>query len=150
VAWPEISWQYLGGFFDGEGCVDCRETIQMWKGSPKACRQWRLKLYQNDRLVLDLIKEFLTEHGVSSRVEVHSRPDRISKGHSGSFALVVGGLMNTLKVLVQIEPYSIVKAHEIQIVFARVEELAKIANNGEMAFQGMELYRSAGSFLERS
>ena len=97
ASWQPLSWAYVAGFFDGEGCVDCGEKTQHHSGGVR--RQFRLKFYQNNREVLDEISLFLAGHGIESKVEVHLRADRLAKAHAGSYALIVSDCKNTLKTL---------------------------------------------------
>lgn len=119
MAWLPMGWAYVAGFFDGEGCVDCRVGRQV-TGTPR--RQSRLKIYQNNREVLDAIVTFLEIEGIKAIVEVHARPDRIKKGHGGSFALAVNGVANVYKMLYGMLPYLIVKNEEAVAAVEDIEE----------------------------
>jgi hypothetical protein len=119
MAWLPISWAYVAGFFDGEGCVDCRVGRQT-RGTIR--RQSRLKIYQNRREVLDAIVTFLEIEGIKATVEIHHRPDRLKKGHSGSFALAVNGVANVYKMLYAMLPYLIVKNDEAIKAVEDIEE----------------------------
>lgn len=119
MAWKPISWEYVAGFFDGEGCVDCRIGTQT-TGTIR--RQSRLKVYQNRRDVLDAIVTFLEIEGIKATVETHTRPDRIAMGHGGSFALAVNGVLNVYKMLYGMLPYLIVKSEEASLAVEDIEE----------------------------
>ena len=121
MAYKAMTWEYVAGFFDGEGCVDCRVIRN---GGGGWGNQFRLKFYQNSGAVLRAIQEFLDSEGIPSRVEVHTRPDRLAKGHSGSYALVIGGAQLVTKMLLELEPYCIVKADEIGKALDWLRELA--------------------------
>lgn len=131
MAW--LDWGYVAGFFDGEGCVDCREGRQV-TGTIR--RQFRLKIYQNQREVLDTIRDFLSENGIVSRVEVHLRPDRLKKGHQGLFALVVNGASDVYRMLLRMEKYLIVKREEADYVIEWLEELRDEALAGRLDGRG--------------
>ena len=128
MAWLPMTWAYVAGFFDGEGCVDCREK----KNGTGASFQFRLKLYQNERAVLDAIHDFLAAEGIPSVVEVHARPDRISAGHAGSFALVVNRVLNVYKMLDAMQPYLIVKQKEAIEVTNMIEDRINAIMEGEI------------------
>ncbi len=144
----ELSWAFVAGFFDGEGCVDCR-----WQssGSHKAGRnfRWRVKFYQNSRELLDEIQDFLARRGISSAVEVHSRPDRVAKGHAGSYALAVNGFRNTVTFLTKVEPWVRIKHDEVMDALIeaelKIEEVkARLASGETNRGNGIRAYLPEG------
>lgn len=130
MAWRKMGWAYVSGFFDGEGCINCQEGFQS-NGVP--FRRWRLHIYQNDRSVLDEIQSFLAKNRIKSTVRVHSRPDRISMGHAGSFFLEIQGASNTYRTLLKMEGHLRVKHEQAVDVISRMEELMEMAERGELA-----------------
>jgi hypothetical protein len=131
--WQPMTWAYIGGFFDGEGCVNCREAPVGGRG---VRRQFRLNVYQNTRDVLDEIARFLSGEGIEARVVGHERPDRVAKGHAGSFMLDITGVVNVWKVLHSMYPYLRVKREEAVDVLLWIHSLMEAAEDGSLAGPG--------------
>jgi LAGLIDADG-like domain len=102
-----LSWAYVGGFFDGEGSIGCAEIVR--PENQRLRRQFRCQVYQNSREVLDAICAFLASEGIESKVYRHDRPDRVAKGHAGSFMLTIQGVKNVYVFLDRVSPFLIVK-----------------------------------------
>jgi intein-encoded DNA endonuclease-like protein len=100
----EISWQYIAGFFDGEGCVYFRKMKKPYVNlTPLA--QMTQKVKQGE--VLFKIKEFLKKNGIPSNIQY--------KKNNLTFVLTIrGGREGTFKFLQKIFPYSIVKREKIK------------------------------------
>lgn len=64
-----LSWQYIAGFFDGEGCVRIA-TNKSRTGCPQ------LSIHQADRrglVLLEEIREFLSTHGIQGHMRTEAR-----------------------------------------------------------------------------
>jgi hypothetical protein len=64
---PSIGWDYLSGFFDGEGSIN----IDIKPGSKTLTL--RASIVQKNKPLLELIAEFLASYGIRSRILVNSR-----------------------------------------------------------------------------
>lgn len=130
-----MSWAYVAGFFDGEGCVDCREKTREDRDFAHR-RVFRLTFYQNTRDVLDRINLFLQGEGIEAVVRTHTRPDRVELGHSGSYMLAITGVANVFKCLNGMFPYLIVKEDEASFVIEWLFSLLEDAESGVLDGKG--------------
>jgi hypothetical protein len=146
MAFRAMSWQYIAGFFDGEGCVDCRITKLP---SNRTGRQFRCKIYQNTATVLRAIQEYLTEYDIPSRLE-HSvvkakfRSEKYNYDYENKdkYALVIPGAEATYCFLLEIMPYLIVKLEEAERVIAELEELSDMAQKGLLHPRAASAYKN--------
>ena|SRR5215471_42512 len=129
MAW-RMSWAYIAGFLDGEGSVNCYDGKQSGRNSVR--RVFRVQLYQNSEIVLEEIQDFLARNRIPSKLRYHNRPDRISKGHKGSWMLTVEGAVPTYRFLRSVEKYVIVKHLKVQEALAYIEDLGEKARDGEL------------------
>jgi LAGLIDADG endonuclease len=116
-----MTWQYMAGFFDGEGCICVRRN----KADDKFCAYCTLAISQRtDRAAVLLeIKEFLEERGIVVKINM-------SKAHSLSpkeqAEIVVVRRADVLKVLRRMLPYLRVKNDRAIEVIAYLEELLQL------------------------
>jgi intein/homing endonuclease len=137
VAW-RMSWAYIAGFFDGEGSVCCYDGKQ--KGRDSVRRVFRIQIYQNSEVVLEEIQAFLARNRISSKLRYHSRPDRVAKGHQGSWMLTVEGVRDTFRFLCCVEKYTIVKSKTVQEALAYIDGLREKALRGELHANAARAY----------
>lgn len=95
----EISWQYIAGFFDGEGCI-----YQATKHG-RQLGHFRLTITQTEIEVLEKIKGFLEHQGIKSRLNHIDRGGNCKRCHT----VVIDNIANVLPFLRSIQPYTIVK-----------------------------------------
>ena len=129
MAW-RMSWAYIAGFLDGEGSINCYDGRQSGRDSIR--RVFRVQLYQNSEVVLEEIQAFLARNRISSKLRYNRRPDRLAKGHQGSWMLTVEGAVNTYRFLRRVEKYVIVKHQRVQESLAYIEDLSERARAGEL------------------
>jgi len=96
----KLTWQYIAGFFDGEGCISVPRGSKHTRGSLTCI------MYQKRPEVLYKIQEFLTNHGFSCTVA----PNQRDQYH----LYIKDGLLGNLRFLREIHPYLIVKKVEAQ------------------------------------
>lgn len=138
MAW-RMSWQYLAGFLDGEGSINCYDGKQY--GKYKGVRRvFRIQIYQNSEIVLEEIQRFLQENKISSKLRHHLRPEKYGEGHPGSWMLTVEGVRDTFRFLCKIEKYVIVKHMKVQESLAYIENLIEQANQGELHGNSAKAY----------
>jgi len=140
-----MSWAYVAGFFDGEGSVLNLIGNQTERSGGGIRRKFCVVLYQNDREVLDRIAAFLASEGIESSVTLHNRPNRLAKGHKGSWQLnVTGGVKNIYRTLDRMFPYLVVKRLAAAICIETLYDLMEQALDGKLDGSGpaARTYRS--------
>ena len=103
-----MDWQYIAGFFDGEGCIfiSSRKDICTYPSRHNKSynclhRMVRITLSQNDIEVLEKIQEFLTLNNIIS--SIYTNPNNIQH------QLYISKHDSSLKFLENILPFVIVK-----------------------------------------
>jgi len=110
----EISWNYVAGFFDGEGCV----RIYTGKdGYPRL--HCSIAQAEPRHEVLYALKDFLAEYEIGS--QVYTKPGK--NGASVCHYLWISKRVHLLAFLYEIRPFVIVKKGDVE------EALAWLENN---------------------
>jgi nitrogen regulatory protein PII len=122
-----VTWDYLAGFVDGEGCIQCRP--------------YRVQLWQADREVLDMIQEFLALHGIRSKVVMHIKPR--SKKHSQMHVLRFTTAKDMFLFLDKMIGRLVVKDGEANQAFDELCDLALDAHNGRFNAVGQGMSKRA-------
>lgn len=98
-----MSWQYIAGFFDGEGCITlCRDS----SFSPN------VQMTQTEYSVLEIIKMFLEEHDIPS--QIYSWRSQGPNCKQRWDLRIRGGRQTVKKFLENVIPYLIVKKLKAQ------------------------------------
>ena len=108
-----LTWQYIAGFFDGEGNVHLGRQKNCGDGhySRGALRIHITQAGERGKKLLQDLKEFLAEKGIRSVVGVHFP----GKGKwTRSYRLRVDGFHGCIPVLMAIFPYLHIKKVEVQ------------------------------------
>jgi len=122
-----LTWDYLAGFFDGEGYVNCGYRLR----SQGRYRRFAITITQADRDVLEQIQNFLAQNEIPSQVYLQGQ--RIDKRHPRPcYQLQVTGAENVWGFLWCIEPYLIVKQEQARKGIEMLEELGRQARAGEL------------------
>jgi len=112
-----MSWEYIAGFFDGEGCI-YRATK---KG--KVLNHYRLTITQVNTEVLYTIKQFLQDNNIVSRI--HERQHLQSPRCRTTTMLVIDNYQNTLPFLNNILPHLIVKKDKAMEAISVLDDSTK-------------------------
>lgn len=109
----QITWEWLGGFFDGEGSTGIRSN-----GHENSFGYYPIttlvQTKERGRLLLERIKAFLTEEGIVSCVVIQRK---VSKPNwSIPYALQIGSREGAERLLTKIMPYLEIKRTEAQDV----------------------------------
>lgn len=106
-----MSFRYIAGFFDGEGCISCRETM----GYPS----WQIIIVQKSIVVLKVIKTFLLRRNIETGqiTEVNT---------TGVSCLRISDRINQAMFLNAILPYLIVKKDQAEECLKWLKERSKI------------------------
>jgi len=91
-----VDWQYLAGFFDGDGCISVKRS------------RFRCQLSNINLRVLEEIRNFLEEHGI----KVYISKDRIYH------TLEIHKMEDVVKFLSALLPFLIVKKDYANLVIA--------------------------------
>lgn len=94
-----MSWQYIAGFFDGEGCI-YRATR-----NGKQLGHFRLTMTQTSSEVLTRIAQFLEDKYIKTRTSMVKR----NGNRSECYTLIIDNIGNILPFLNNTVPYLIVK-----------------------------------------
>ena len=111
-----MNWAYIAGFFDGEGSLGLNKL-----GANSNC--WRVSLAQGTVPVLEEMKCFLEEEGISSRLELNTNLFHMStKNHKSVHQLRITVRADVVKFCRGVLPYCIVKKTVVQdaIRFLRI------------------------------
>lgn len=99
-----ISWEYIAGFFDGEGCVS-----RLHKNNPHNNQHnrifWRILIGQKDRNVLDEIQKFIG----------YGKVYRIRKSPNLYYCYTIVKQHEVIDFLKRVSSYVIVKRKQLQI-----------------------------------
>jgi hypothetical protein len=107
-----MTWQYIAGFFDGEGTVMCGFR------SNRNCRIFSLWFSQTDREVLDAICAFLNAEGITANVVSHrSNGFKPKKVHR----LNVCSIEGVYKALDGMYPFLVVKRAKAEEAMELIE-----------------------------
>jgi hypothetical protein len=93
----KISWQYIAGFFDGEGCISFNHR----RGQNPNWYAVQLSMCQKEKAVLIEIQKFLKENQIKS--SLYSRKDK------QMFSLGVGKTGEIIELVNKLLPFLIVK-----------------------------------------
>lgn len=99
-----ISWQYIAGFFDGEG------NIYLFRDSHR--ERARIQISQKKRYVLDKIKEFLKEQDIKSIIADYEY---------ATPSLRINRKSEVLDFLKKVLPFLMVKKEEAQNTIKTIE-----------------------------
>jgi hypothetical protein len=104
-----VSWEWLGGFFDGEGCIEIKPQNY---GRSLMTVRLSIAQYGKNSWILNEIKSFLEEYGVT----VYLKPK--SKG-----GLYVNPINDVKFVLNELLPYLGVKRERAEECLKYIEEM---------------------------
>lgn len=135
-----MTWQYIAGFFDGEGSL-CLAN----RGS----NCWRARLHQSKTDVLYRMRDFLLLEGINSYVMVVSKQEKI-----GNTKYIRNGTVsalnirthreNLIKFLRLILPYLVVKKVLVQDVLRFLKLYPKLHNSKHYLKSKYELSSVSG------
>jgi hypothetical protein len=108
-----ISWQYIAGFFDGEGCVNVYETQGYLR---PYCSMVQAEPRQE---VILKISEFLDMEGIDHRIDT---AEQKGYGWKPLHRLQITKRSETLKFLRAIQPYAIAKKADVDRVAEWIEK----------------------------
>jgi hypothetical protein len=117
-----MTWQYVAGFFDGEGNINC----EVRKGTSH--RKFELKWYQTTREVLDAIGVFLAEEGIKSNVfEFRAGVRKVR-----CYCLSVASCADVYRALDSMYPYMVVKRTKAEEIMEVIEHRVVEAQAGRL------------------
>ena len=102
-----MDWQYIAGFFDGEGGVT-------WNKNQTGRYYPYLTISNTNRNVLDGINKFLVTHGIRSKVNLWEEDTRLAKGWKRHYWLTVYDKVSVEDCIYGMIPYMIVKVPEVE------------------------------------
>lgn len=119
----DISWQWIAGFFDGEGCIGFHSRIRK-DNRDRGGRQ--LSITQKFPGVLHLIQKKCSKEGIASRVIKQGRYSR----------LIIQNKKNIKEFLIRVLLYSVIKKKQIELA---LELLSSIKVNNTKRIPDKEL-----------
>ena len=132
-----ITWDYVAGFFDGEGCIYIDKQ-----------RRLHITFAQKSRVVLEKIQVFLTAEDIPSNVYV-----QFDKEHHGPFFhLTIGGnVISKRRFLSEIKDLVVVKRQKVEYALKFAEGI-RVVNyhppyGPKHERQIVEMYQSQGLSL---
>lgn len=108
----QMSWEYIAGFFDGEGHVSLNRQQkngegQFSRGNPRVTL---VQAHERGKNLLEEISLFLTENAITSVVEIHDDGEHRSK----CYRLRITGFRGVVPFLTAVFPYLRIKKLEAQ------------------------------------
>ena len=122
-----MTWEYLAGFFDGEGNIYVRDSDEGRK------RAVRISIVNTNTEVLGEIGMFLSGEGINA---VTYTTERDNPAHAECGHLTLTGAKNIYMFLVKITPHLIVKRDEAFYAIEWLWDLAERAAAGEFQDRG--------------
>src|SRR6266851_292900 len=107
----DMSWKYVAGFFDGEGCIGVYRQTSSKKYSTGSPRAQFVQAQERGREVLEAIQAFLAVHDIKSAVRVHFVGDTRWKR---SYCLRLTDFKQVVSFATHVLPYLWVKRTECQ------------------------------------
>ena len=109
-----MTWEYLGGFFDGEG------NILFYRNQNKNCaeypRIYMSQSFERGRRLFEEIRPFLLEEGIRP-----NKPVTVQKAIGGpEHRLIITGRKNCVRFLLAIMPYLRIKLDEAGMMLLRL------------------------------
>lgn len=95
-----MTWQYIAGFFDGEGNVNT---------SSSHGRSWTVRIVQSETEVLNRIAEFLKNNNIESHLYHSYKASQYKKAKKDLWCLQLSGESNVKDFLIGVLPFLIVK-----------------------------------------
>jgi hypothetical protein len=136
-----IGWEWLAGFFEGEGC------IAWYEGDGKRGRGARLMIGQVDKRPLQAIYDFLLQEGITS-IQFYLRPASASYRSTPCWMLSVTKRDDVLRYLDGIRPWLFQKAEKADMVKERL--LQGIAERDDTLAKALTLKTEGQSWREIS
>lgn len=108
-----LSWQYVAGFFDGEGHVGMVRQKKCGEGhySNGSIRASMVQSRERGRILLEAVSKFLSNYGIKSTVGVHHPGDERC---SRSYHLRMTGYRSVIPFLQQCMPFIWIKKSEAE------------------------------------
>lgn len=148
----QISWQYLAGFYDGEGTVGFRVLKEKrasrtngetegWQAAPY------IQIANTNPEVLETIKDFLNKQNIISQVIAK---ENINKEQQKGYYLNIQSYEGIRKFFGKICPYTIIKKEQINIVnkFLEIRDNLPILRKGTRIDNLKRNYWTKKLFLE--
>jgi hypothetical protein len=114
-----VTWQYVAGFVDGEGCISIKTA-----GLEKTGTSFDITVSQaksNDAVLFE-IQMFLEEHGIFTRIHTKARKNR---NWDDCSYLTIRRVRDVYEFLVLCLPYLIVKREKALLVLREIEKKAR-------------------------
>jgi hypothetical protein len=122
----KVSWEYIGGFFDGEGSIGIHRTKKQFIP--------RIAITNNNFEILNKIALFLTEN----KIKVKIRPrKRYKPNYSQGYALEITNYVNTKLFLENVYPYLFVKKPHAKLMLEIIKMRIKTPSR-----KGFKLHES--------
>lgn len=104
---PNMTWEYLAGFFDGEGCIT---SMKVKKGYKMVGRIQISQSQDRGKILLDEIREFFAQHGITSSICSRAPYGNRVEGHF----LYINSQESSMKFMRGVFPYLRIKKLEAQ------------------------------------
>jgi hypothetical protein len=102
-----MNWDYLAGFFDGEGSM----LLTTDRAGERKSINVQVAFYQSDKNILLLIKEFLGKNGIGCGVYAQSTRRASPLTRKQMYVLIIPNRCNVVLALTQLVPRLHVKRH---------------------------------------
>ena len=116
----KISWQYIAGFVDGEGCIYFVRFVRD-KNSPYRGGAFSIQQIITNRKVIDEIHEFLNQQRIFSHIYI-CKQSKNAMGKIPIISLEIARQRDLLNFLKEIVPFLIVKKEKAQQVISLIEK----------------------------
>jgi LAGLIDADG endonuclease len=148
----KITWQWLAGFYDGEGCISLSRSL--CKGYVRYNPQ--IDLVNTNHVVMQAIVDFLKSHDISVYVNYskhHAKFHRdASRCHKQRMNVRIARMANVKRFLEFIEPHLILKQANAQLLLEfvcnRAEGYVRTSERDHAIYSELKLLTSKGDVIE--
>ena len=150
----KITWQWLAGFYDGEGCLMLSKSTS--KGYIRYSPQ--IDLVNTNHVVMQAIVDFLASHDISVYVNYSKQHRKFHRDanrcHKQRMYIRIARMANVKRFLQYIEPHLILKQANAQLllefVCSRAEGYVRTSDRDHEIYNELKLLTSKGEVIESS
>jgi hypothetical protein len=150
----KISWEWLAGFYDGEGCLSLSKGIS--KGYDTYSAQ--IDLVNTNFPVMEAIVQFLADHGISVYVNktknIGTFHRDANRKHKQRMNVRIARLKNVKLFLAHITPFLILKRRNalllMEFVNTRATKFIKVSDRDRQIYLELKELTTKGVLIESS
>jgi hypothetical protein len=150
----KITWQWLAGFYDGEGCFSLSRSLS--KGYVRYNPQ--IDLVNTNLVAMQAIVDFLASHDISVYVNYSKQHHKFHRDanrcHKQRMNVRIARMANVKRFLQYIEPHLILKQPNalllLEFVCSRAKGYVRTSERDHEIYNELKLLTSKGDVIESS